>query len=89
MHVPSPDRKRFIWPRFSYHLFQAKIDYCYDSSEEDTEDDEDDEDDDNVSSTELRDIIEDTNVQLGKTTTLRNEIEQFQAAERAICEQVN
>lgn len=77
---------RFIWPRFSYHLFQPAD--CTVSSNESrdnsNEDDEVDENASNVSSTELRDIIEDAKrVIHDKTTEVRNEIEKLQAAERA------
>ncbi|XP_072764956.1 uncharacterized protein [Anoplolepis gracilipes] len=61
-----------------------------DKDNEDDDNDEVDEDDGNVSSTELRDIIEDANLLLGRTTTVQNMIEQFQAAERnaaQVCDQ--
>lgn len=74
---------RFIWPRFSYHLFQPAD--CSSSSidKSNEEDDDDNVNDGNVSSTELRDIVKDGNVLLNKTTAVQNEIEKFQASERA------
>ncbi|GAB1859547.1 hypothetical protein CAJAP_00626 [Camponotus japonicus] len=53
------------------------------SNEEDDEEDDDNVNDGNVSSTELSDIVKDGNVLLNKTTAVQNEIEKFQASERA------
>lgn len=47
------------------------------------EDDDDNVNDANVSSTELSDIVKEANVLLNRTTAVQNEIEKFQASERA------
>ncbi|XP_011256743.2 transcription initiation factor TFIID subunit 11 isoform X1 [Camponotus floridanus] len=54
------------------------------------EDDDDNVNDGNVSSTELCDIVKEANVLFNRTTAMQNEIEKFQASERAaaqVCDQ--
>lgn len=87
MQVLSRDREDLSGHVFGYHLFQP-ADCSVSSNESHDESNEDDDDgvdvdDGNVSSTELRDIIEDASVLLDNVAKVKNEIEQFQTAERA------
>lgn len=93
MQVLSRDREDLSGHVFSYHLFQP-ADCSVSSNESHDESNEDDDDgvdvddvnevnDGNVSSTELRDIVEDASELLDNVAKVKNEIEQFQAAERA------